>query len=115
MGMKDTRLPSPPPQISPFVSEIIGDGLLAIFSALAYTVVWEQIATDTFITGGSPFRLVLEYAGAILFFLMIFPATRGLYYAEELLIRRPRRAVIASWVLFLITMIAALSTIPRVT
>lgn len=113
MGMKNTTLPAPPKRIPTFIAEIIGDGLLAVFSALAYTIAWEQIATDTFITGGTPFELMLEYFGAVLFFLMVFPATRSLYYAEELLIQQPRAARVVSGILLLITMIAALSAIPR--
>jgi hypothetical protein len=114
MGMKTGSLPPPPKAIPISVAEIIGDGLLVVFSALAYTVVWEQIATDTFITAGKPFELMLEYSGAVVFFLMVFPATRSLYYAEELLTQRPRSAQAVSWALLLVTMFAALSAIPRI-
>jgi len=113
MGTNYGRVPPIPQDLSPHVAEIVGDGLLAIFSALAYTVTWEQIASDNFMVGGSVTNLVLEYFGAILLFLMIFPATRSLYYIEELLTQQPRTARTASWALLLITMIAALFAIPR--
>ena len=114
MGAKNYHLPPIPKMVSPNVAEIIGDGLLAIFSALAYTATWAQIAADTLMRGGSVSSLVLEYLGAILLFFMIFPATRSLYYTEELLAQQPRAARIASWAFLLITMVAAISAIPSV-
>jgi hypothetical protein len=113
LGAKNYRFPPIPRSITPNLAEIIGDGLLAIFSALAYTATWEQIASDTFILGTSFSELALEYFGAIILFMMIFPATRSLYYTEELLTQQPRVARVASWTFLLITMVAALSAIPR--
>lgn len=114
MGMKGAPLPSLPETISPTIAEIIGDGFLSIFSALAYTIVWEQTAASSFIVlGTTSFKLVLEYLGAAFFFLLVFPATRSLYYTEELLTQQPRTTRWVSWAILLITMLAALSAIPK--
>jgi hypothetical protein len=113
MGAKSYRLPPIPQIVPPHIVEIIGDGLLAVFSALAYTVTWEQIASGSPIGGGSISDTVVEYLGAMLLFFMVFPATRILYYTEELLTQRPRIAVLGSWALLLITMCAAIAAIPK--
>ena len=113
MGMQWDNLPGLPKTISPMVAELVGDGFLAIFSALAYTVTWEQIAADSFILGTTSSQIMLEYLGAVLFFLMIFPATRAIYYVEELLSNQPLSARRQSVFWLLVTLISALFAIPR--
>ena len=95
------------------MAERIGDGVLAIFSALAYTVVWEQTAANSFVSGTTITQEVLEYPGSVIFFLMIFPATRCIYHIEELLTNLTSSSRLQSVFLLLVTMIFALLAIPR--
>lgn len=53
--------------ISPQLAEILEDRLLAIFSALAYTVVWEQTAAHSFVIRSVFIQPLLDYSSAVLF------------------------------------------------
>ncbi len=96
----------------PRISAYLADGLLLLFSLVAYTVTWGQMASLATISIVSLGQRVIDYAGAIIAFCLFFPATHPLSVAEAWLVRRPRFARLASFSSFLITMVSAIANLP---
>jgi hypothetical protein len=92
----------------PHSAALLGDGLLAVFSALAYTVAWEQLVTVTPLRAATAGGRALEYFGAVILFCLAFPATHPLAVAEEWLVPRSRLARLLSLALFALAMLFAL-------
>lgn len=84
-----------------------GEGLLAVFAAVVYTVVWDVLVA------GSPFAGTPgEYAGAALFFVFVFSPLQLMPAAYFWLVPQPRRQRVASVVFYLVSMLAAVGSLP---
>jgi hypothetical protein len=94
------------------LSDMIGDVCLFFFGCIAYSTAWEVLASTTPIQPDE--SLILQYFGAVILFLMIYPPSRGVYSIEELFTYRPPSVRHAGQISFLAVLIAALFAIPRV-
>jgi hypothetical protein len=97
----------------PRASEYVADVILALFDAVAYTVVWQRSIATSFLTATTLGGRIVEYLGAVLFFGLVFPALHPLAVADVWLVQRSRRERALSGASFLITMVAAITGIPR--
>jgi len=100
-------------QRSAGLSAVLGDVLLALFSAVAYTVTWERFF------GGMPFSATTfwgrlgEYLSAAVLFCMIYPATQFPALLQTWYTRQSLKARLISAGSFLLTMVIAILSLPR--
>lgn len=92
------------------LKDIIGDVLLLIFAALAYTASWELLTAGALHRQGA--ERLSEYLGVSILFVTVFFATRSVYLMKDLSTSKSRAGKIVSWVSFLVTWLAALWSIP---
>jgi hypothetical protein len=97
----------------PRLAETLADVILALFGAVAYTVTWEQVVASSILVAETLWGQIVELAGAVLFFLLVFPALRPLSVADAWLVKRAPRDRLVPALTFLITMVAAIVAIPR--
>ncbi|MEJ5308419.1 MAG: hypothetical protein WHX52_01485 [Anaerolineae bacterium] len=96
------------------LSAVLGDVLLTLFSAVAYTVTWERFF------GGMPFSAATfwgrlgEYMSAAALFCMIYPATQLPALVETWHTRQSLKTRLVSAGSFLLTMVIAILSLPRV-
>ena len=102
----------PPTRRFPRASATLADGMLALFGAVAYTVSWERLAATSPFTATTLSGQLLEYVGAVVLFGLIYPATHPLAVAETWLLRRSWPARLFAIASFLVTMFAAITSIP---
>ncbi|HOT93328.1 MAG TPA: hypothetical protein PLJ78_15920 [Anaerolineae bacterium] len=96
------------------LSTVLGDVLLTLFSAVAYTVTWERFF------GGVPFLATTfwgrlgEYLTAAGLFCMVYPATQLPALIQTWYTRQSLKTRLISAGSFLLTMVIAIFSMPRV-
>lgn len=95
-----------------FNREIWGDIALFLFGAVAFTSIWEFIASNTPIDGGHIIYILIQYALAVLLCLMFFLPIRSLFIFEEFLNRTNTRDDLFFWGSILINVLFSLTLIP---
>jgi len=98
----------------PGMSVMLGDVLLSLFSAVAYTVTWERFFGSMPYTATTFWGKLGEYFAAAVLFCMIFPATQLPSTVEACLTRRSLSTRLISAGSFLLTMVIAILSVPRV-
>ncbi len=94
-------------------SAVLGDLLLVLFGAVAYTVLWETLSADVPFTATTLSGQGLEYLGAVGLFCLVVPAAQLLPTLESWLTHRPLGLRLLSGASFLLTLIIAILGIRR--
>ncbi len=93
------------------LKDLVGDLLLLVFSALAYTALWDVFSASSPLRHHGIERL-WEYLGISIFFLAAYFTTRSVYLMEELSMQQSQKARIFSWISFLLVWLSSLWLIP---
>ncbi len=92
------------------IRETIGEGFLLLFGMVAFTLSWHGIV-DVLDPADAADKVV-TLIGSLVLFMAIYPPSRLVFVAEAWLVKQPLFSRLVNLAFFLITLLAALASVP---